>query len=377
MGNADFLVIGGGIAGLSAAASLASRGRVVVLEAEEALGVHSSGRSATMVHFGIGDATVRGLTAWSRRFFDAPPEGFADQPLGKVTPALFAATEPILGTLTTLRREMERFSPSIERMDEAGMLALCPVLKVGEGALVEGLVDPDGLRLNADALLQGYARQVRSCGGELLTGRRIEAIRRTGADWELEVAAGERWTAPIVVNAAGAWADEVATAAGVKPLGLRPLRRTIIVFDPPTGEDARVWPFVKTAADAFYMLPEAGRLMASPVDEVPDAPCDAQPEDYDIALAAWRVEEYTRMTVPRVAHSWAGLRTFTSDRVPTAGFAPDAPGFFWLTGQGGYGLQTAPAMAAIAEALVTGGSWPPGLAELGVLPDRILPDRFH
>lgn len=377
MRTADFLVIGGGIAGLSAATSLASHGRVVVLEAEEALGVHSSGRSATMVHFGIGDAAVRGLTAWSRRFFDAPPEGFADHPLGKATPALFVATEPMLGTLGALRREMERFSARIERVDDTGMLALCPVLKVGEGALVEGLVDPDGLRLDADALLQGYARRVRGCGGEILTGRRIEAIRRAGTDWEIETATGERFTAPIVVNAGGAWADAVAIAAGVKPLGLRPLRRTIIVFDPPAGEDARGWPFVKTAADAFYMLPEAGRLMASPVDEVPDAPGDAQPEDYDVALAAWRVEEYTSMSVPRIAHSWAGLRTFTGDRVPTAGFAPDAPGFFWLAGQGGYGLQTAPAMAAIAEAIVTGGAWPPGLAELGVLPDRILPDRFH
>jgi D-arginine dehydrogenase len=376
MGIADFLVIGGGIAGLSAAAGLARHGRVVVLEAEEALGTHSSGRSATMVHFGIGDRTVRGLTAWSPRFFDAPPEGFADHPLGKVTPALFVATEPMLATLTALHGDMERFSGSIGRLDEAGMLALCPVLRTGQGALVEGLVDPNGLRLDAHALLQGYSSAVRGRGGELLTGRRIEAIRRVGADWEA-TARGERWTAPVLVDAAGAWADAVAAAAGVKPLGLRPLRRTIIVFDPPAGQDVRAWPFIKTADDAFYMLPEAGRLMASPVDEVPDAPCDAQPEDYDIALAAWRVEEYTMLSVPRIAHSWAGLRTFTSDRVPTAGFAPDAPGFFWLAGQGGYGLQTAPAMAAIAEALITGEAWPQGLAELGVGAGRIVPDRFH
>jgi D-arginine dehydrogenase len=233
------------------------------------------------------------------------------------------------------------------------------------------------LRLDAHALLQGYSRAVRGSGGELVTGRRIEAIRRAGADWEINTAKGERWTAPVLVNAAGAWADRVAAAAGVKPLGLRPLRRTIIVFDPPTGQDVRGWPFIKTAADAFYMLPEAGRLMASPVDEVPDEPCDAQPEDYDVALAAWRVEEYTSMSIPRIAHSWAGLRTFTSDRVPTAGFAADATGFFWLAGQGGYGLQTAPAMAAISEALVTGGDWPGGLTELGVTRERIVPDRLH
>jgi D-arginine dehydrogenase len=178
------------------------------------------------------------------------------------------------------------------------------------------------------------------------------------------------------VNAAGAWADRVAELAGVRPLGLSPKRRTIIVVDPPAGIDVRNWPFTKTAADEFYMLPEAGQVLASPVDEVPDDPGDAQPEDYDLALAAWRLEEYTTLSISRIAHRWAGLRTFTADRVPTAGFAPDAPGFFWLAGQGGYGLQTAPAMAAIVESLVTGAAWSADLLELGVLPERIRPERL-
>ena len=377
MGSADFIVIGGGIAGLSAAARLARHGRTVVLEAEETVGTHSSGRSATMVHYGIGDSIVRGLTAWSRGFFEAPPAGFADHPVGKVTPALFVATEDMLETLTRLRTEMDRFSRRIVTVDEAGMLALCPVLKTGPGALVAGLVDPEALRLDPHALLQGYLRMIRSSRGEVLTGRRIAAIRQRSGDWQVATEGGERWTAPVVVNAAGAWADAVAALAGVRPLGLKPLRRTIIVFDPPQGLDARGWPFVKTAADAFYMLPEAGRLLASPTDEVESDACDAQPEEYDRALAAWRVEEFTVMKVERIAHSWAGLRTFTGDRAPAAGFAPDAPGFFWLAGQGGFGLQTAPAMAAAAEALITGGLWPDGLAQLAVSPEALRPDRLH
>jgi D-arginine dehydrogenase len=154
------------------------------------------------------------------------------------------------------------------------------------------------------------------------------------------------------------------------------MRRTIIVIDPPQGMDVQGWPFVHTAASDFYMLPEAGRLLASPVDENPSDPCDAFPEEYDIALAAAKVEEYTTLSIRRIAHSWAGLRSFVADRVPTAGFDSEAPGFFWLAGQGGYGLQTAPAMAEVVEALVTGGDWPRGLAALGVTRDQIEPARL-
>ena len=372
---ADILVIGGGIAGLSAAAALAPHARVILLEAEEAIGTHSSGRSATFAHYGIGDATVRGLTSWSRRFFLDPPEGFADVSLARAAGALFIAREGMMPALDALETETRRFTDTVERVDEAGMRALCPILKTGPGAVVAGLLDRGGLKLDAHALLQGYARQLRARGGELRTGARVTSIRRAGSDWEVE-AGEERFATPLVVNATGAWADRVAELAGIRPLGLAPKRRTIIVVDPPSGIDVRGWPFVKTATDEFYMLPEAGRLMASPVDEVPDDPCDAQPEEYDLALAAWRLEEYTTLSVSRIAHRWAGLRTFTADRVPVAGFAPDAPGFFWLAGQGGYGLQTAPAMAAVAESLVTGRAWPAELAELGVNPEQIRPERL-
>lgn len=376
--DSDFLIIGGGIAGLSAAARLVRHGRVRVIEAEDALGYHSSGRSVSFSHYGIGNAAVRGLTGWSRSFYERQPEGFCETPLARIAPSVYFATEEMLPALDALGAEMARFTDRTRRVDAAELAALCPALRTGPGAAVTGILDPTGLKLDADALLQSYARAVRAGGGEILTGRCIARIDRLADDrWCVRSETGESWSAPILVNAAGAWADTVAALAGVAPIGLRPLRRTIIVIDPPAGLDVSGWPFVHAAASDFYMLPEAGQLLVSPVDEVEDEPCDAQPEDYDIALAAYQLERYTTLSVSRIAHRWAGLRSFVADRVPTAGFDPASPGFFWLVGQGGYGLQTAPAMAAIAEALATGGAWPEGLAALGLTEDQVRPDRLR
>jgi len=374
--DCDFLIIGGGVAGLSAAARLARHGRVVVLEAEDALGYHSSGRSVSFSHYGIGGSAVRGLTAYSRPFFENQAEGFCPTPLARTVPSLHFATAEALPALEALGAEMAKYSGAIGWVDAAAMSALCPVLRTGPDAAVRGLIDPAGLKLDADALLQAYPRAVRGGGGAVLTGSRVASIERNGAGWRAATEAGEAHSAPVLIDAAGAWADRVATMAGVRPLGLEPKRRTIIVVDPPAGLDPRHWPFVHAAAGDFYMLPEAGQLLASPVDEVDEDPCDARPSEYGVALAADRLEHYTTLSVARIAHRWAGLRSFVADRVPTAGFAPDAPGFFWLAGQGGYGLQTAPAMAEIVEALVTGGEWPIGLTALGVTRDQIEPARL-
>jgi D-arginine dehydrogenase len=374
--DSDFIVIGGGIAGLSAAARLARHGRVVVFEGEEALGYHSSGRSVSFSHYGIGNSAVRGLTAWSRTFFEAQPEGFCATPVARVAPSLYFATEEMLPALDALHAEMARFTDRTRLLDADGLAALCPVIRTGPGAAVRGILDPTGLKLDADALLQSFARAVRAAGSEILLGRRIAAVERAGRGWTVRTESGETRSAPVLVNAAGAWADGIARLAGVAPIGLAPKRRTIIVVDPPAGVDFSSWPFVHTAVSDFYMLPEAGQLLVSPADEVEDEPGDAQPEDYDIALAAYQLELYTTLSVGRIAHRWAGLRSFVADRVPTAGYDKAAEGFFWLVGQGGYGLQTAPAMAAIAEALATGAAWPDGLAALGVTEDQVRPDRL-
>lgn len=378
MTHPDFLVIGGGIAGLSAAARLVRHGKVVILEAEEALGYHSSGRSVSFSHYGIGNAVVRGLTAWSRSFFEAQPEGFSATPIARQMPSLYFATEASLNALIALRNEMAHFTDAIRWIeDPAHIAALCPALRTGgQDGAIAALLDPTGLKLDADALLQSFARAVRAGGGEVLTGRRIASAERRGDAWEVRTEQGESWSAPVLIDAAGSWGDQFARLAGVRPLGLQPKRRTIIAIDPPAGTDVAAWPFTHSAAGDFYILPEAGQILASPVDEVEDDPRDAQPEEYDVALAAWQVEHYTNLPVTRIAHRWAGLRSFVADRVPTAGFDPEVPDFFWLIGQGGYGLQTAPAMAAIVEALATGGAWPEGLEALGVTPERVRPERL-
>lgn len=373
--TADFIVIGGGIAGLSVAARLAEHGQVVVLEAEEAVGYHSSGRSAAFYHFGLGNPLVRGLTAWSRPFFDTPPEDFTDIPLATPKPALFIATQEMLPELDALGTEMRRFTDTVEDADEAEMRTLCPLLRFGPDAIVAGLVDHGGRSLDADALLQGFARKARS-HGTVLVRHRVATLTRQGSDWTATTEAGDSYTAPVIVNAAGSWADRIAGLAGVQPIGLQPKRRTIIVFDPPEGTEVRDWPFIKTPGDVFYILPQGNRLLACPNDETDSEPCDAQAEEYDQALAAWRVEQFTTMPVPRITGRWAGLRSFVKDRMPVAGFAPDAPGFFWLAGQGGFGLQTSPAMSALAAALVTGSDWPEGMTELGVTPESVSVERL-
>ena len=367
MKPADILVVGGGIAGLSAAAALSEHCRVIVLEAEEAVGYHSSGRSATMLHYALGDPLVRALTLASRGFFEAPPEGFSDAPLGQRMPVLIHARVDELAELDALHRDISPFA-ELERLDEQGVVELCPVIR---GAAA-GLVDRDGIRLDPHALLQGHARMLRRNGGEIVTGARGTAIGKAGGSWRIETDRFGRFDGPILVNAAGAWADEVAALAGLGRIGLNPLRRTIITFDPPAGLDVSAWPFAKTVGDELYFAPESGRLFASPMDEVPTDPCDAQPDELEVALAAFRLEERTTMKVERVHSRWAGLRTFAPDRHPVAGFDPRAEGFFWLAGQGGFGLQTSPVMARIVESLVAGTSWPTG----SVGPADLDPARF-
>ncbi len=369
--DADFLVVGGGVAGLSAAWALSRHGRVEVLEAEAATAYHASGRSATYYHFGIGNRPVRLLTRASGEFFRRTPEGFSEVALAHQAPAMMVVREGQEALFERNLAEMASITGSAHEIDEQEVQARVPVLRTGRGGIVRALLDPAACRLDGHALMSAFIAGLRSRGGRVWTGAPVETIERRAAHWRLQTPRGE-FRAPVLVNAAGAWADDLAIRAGVRPLGLRALRRTLISFDPPEGLDVRGWPLVRSLADEFYFLPEGTRLLASPADETPSPPCDAQPEEYDVALAAWRVEQVTTMTVRQVVHKWAGLRTFAADRVPVAGFAPDAPGFFWLAGQGGYGLQTAPALAEATAALVADAPWPEALA-LG--PSDLAPTR--
>jgi D-arginine dehydrogenase len=366
--TSDILIIGGGIAGLSAAAALSKHARVVVLEAEEQVGFHSSGRSATMLHYFLGDRLVRALTLASRGFIENPPNGFTDVPLGHPMPVLIHAREEERNALDALESQIRSFA-ELERLDARGVQELCPLLK---DDAVHGLVDRQAIRLDPHALLQGNLRQLRAHKGELRTAARVSRIEYAGGTWTVTSDKGEAFSAPVLVNAAGSWADRIAKLAGVQPLGLEPKRRTIITFDAPAGTRLDRLPFTKTIGDELYFAPESGRLFASPMDEVPSEPCDAQPDEYEVALAAHRMEERTTVKVERIHSRWAGLRTFTPDKHPAVDFAVDGHGFFWLAGQGGFGLQTSPAMAAIVESLVVGTPWPVP----DVMPGDLLAARF-
>jgi D-arginine dehydrogenase len=367
----DILVIGGGIAGLSAASALAEHARVSVLEAEGAVGYHSSGRSATMLHYALGDPLVRALTQASRGFFEQPPEGFTDVPLGHRMPVLVHAREDELPALDALHAAIAPFA-ELEQLDEQGIVDLCPAIRVGKSGAVAGIADRNGIRLDPHALLQGHARALRRSGGEVVTGARVASISRQARAWQVRTERGQSFSAPVLVNAAGSWADELAALAGLGGAGLMPLKRTIITFDGPQGVGTSGWPFAKTVGDELYFAPESGRLFASPMDEVPAEPSDAQPDEYDVALAAHRVEERTTLKVERIHSRWAGLRTFAPDRHPVAGLDSRAEGFFWLAGQGGFGLQTSPVMAAITASLIAGTPWPID----AVTPEALSPARF-
>lgn len=324
-----------------------------------------------MLHYALGNPLVRALTLASRSFFEDPPHGFSDVPLGHKTSILVHARDDELPELDALEAAIAPFA-SLERVGEDEIRRLCALLRTGDGGSVAALVDSEAVKIDSDALLQGHVRTLRDTGGSLVTGARVAAIDRTRDGWNVLTERGDRFSAAILVNAAGSWADAVAKLANVAPIGLQPKRRTIVTFDPPDGINVSGLPFTKTVGDELYFGEESRRIFASPMDEVPSEPCDAQPDDYEVALAAWRIEERTYAKVERIHSKWAGLRTFTPDGKPAVGFASDSDGFFWLAGQGGFGLQTSPAMAAIASSLILGGEWPVD----GASAEELSPGRF-
>jgi D-arginine dehydrogenase len=235
--------------------------------------------------------------------------------------------------------------------------------------------DSKAMEIDVNRLHQGYLRGLKARGGEVVTRAEVRDLHRESPGWRVETKAGD-FIAPVVVDAAGAWCDEIAELAGAKPVGLVAKRRTAITFDAPDGLDTRNWPLAVGVAEDFYFKPDSGRLMGSPADETPMPPCDVQPDELDIAIAVDRIQAATTLEIARIGRSWAGLRTFAADKTTVVGFDPACAGFFWLAGQGGYGIQTAPAMGRLAAALATGATVPADLAELGVTAEAVSPARF-
>jgi D-arginine dehydrogenase len=363
--TADVVVIGGGIAGLSVAARMAPHARVTVLEGESAPGYHASGRSVAFAHYGLGETVVRTLTALSMAELTEH---------GSIHPALHIAGAEQFGALDALEEVHRQFGCDYARIGPETARAMMPALK--PEACAAALVDHGSLKLDTNAMLQAHAAALKAAGGTLVTGARVSAIARGGDVWRVTSSAGD-FAAPVLVNAAGAWADGAARMAGVAPVGIEPRRRTVISFAAPEGQDVRHWPFTKTVGEGFYLLPEGrGALLASSMDQTPSEPCDAAAEELDIAIAADRVEQATTLAIRRIAHSWAGLRSFAPDELPVIGEAVGAPGFMWCAGQGGAGFQTAPALSRIAAAAALDQPFPADCAAAGLTFATFAPARF-
>jgi D-arginine dehydrogenase len=370
----DFLVVGAGVAGASIAAELAAEARVILTEQEERPGYHTSGRSAAMYIESYGAEPVRRLTAASRTFFESPPEGFADHPLLSPRSALTIARADQSEAVDALAAQISAAGGAFRELTTAEALRLVPQLR--PDAAARAILEPESADIDVEALHQGFLRLARARGAGLLTDARVEVLERAGETWRARLANGETIEARVIVNAAGAWADVVASLAGGAPLGLTPKRRTVILLDPPAGSDIGAWPTVLDVDETFYFKPQSGLILASPCDETPSPPTDAAPEELDIAICVERVQAAADIPVRRVARSWAGLRTFAPDKVEVFGFDPAAPEFFWYAGQGGYGMQTAPAAARLGAALALGREVPVDLASHGVSAAPFDPGRF-
>jgi D-arginine dehydrogenase len=355
----DIAIIGAGMAGASLAARIGGRARVLLLEAEEHPGYHATGRSAAFWTESYGGPGVQPLTSASGPVLRA---------LGVLTPrgALTLGRAGQEGEVAAFAARYRGLGVEVDLLDRAAIAARVPGLRADWTC---GALEPSTCDIDVAALHQHYLAQARGEGVELWCRARLAGARRTAAGWTLALDDGRRVDAGVIVNAAGAWADPVAALAGIRPLGIVPYRRTMaqLAVAATVGDDL---PLVLDVGETFYFKPESGRLWLSPHDETPSAPCDAAPEEIDVALAISRFEQVVDWPVERVEHRWAGLRSFAPDRLPVYGFSPQDAGFFWFAGQGGFGIQTAPAAADLAARLLLGEG--PGAID----PAPYAPDRF-
>jgi D-arginine dehydrogenase len=371
----DVAIVGAGIAGASLAWQLAGERSVLLLERETQPGYHATGRSAAMFMESYGPPAVRALTRASRAFYEAPPDGFTPAPLLAPRGVLYLATHGQEALLDAMQRTLAASGSVLDRVDADAALARVGCLRpeVVHGALYEhGAQDID-----VNALHQGFLRGMRTRGGELRTGADVIAAQRSNEHWTLRLADGEAVQARAVVDAAGAWADDVAAVFGAAPIGLVPHRRSAFTFKAPEGFDVSHWPAVVGVDESYYFKPDAGRLLGSPANADPTVPHDVVPEELDIALGIHQIEAVTTLTIRRPASTWAGLRSFVRDGEPVIGWDAHCPGFFWLAGQGGYGIQSAAGAAALAASLLRGAALPPDLVQQGVDVHALAPHRLR
>lgn len=371
--QADFLIIGGGIAGASVAYWLAPHGRVVLLERESQPGYHSTGRSAAMFMESYGTPQVCALTRASRAFFENPPAGFAESPVLSARGALMVATQGQDAQLASYWESARSLSPNARLLDARAACALVPALQADR--VLGAVHEPDALAMDVDTLHQGYLRGIRRAGGTVVCNAEVTALQHSEQGWHVRCA-GIDYAAPVVLNAAGAWADVLAGMAGVRPIGLQPKRRSAFIFAPPAGLPIGDWPLTIGIDEDWYFKPDAGMLLGSPANADPVAPQDVQPEELDIALAIDRIESMTSLSIRRPSRTWAGLRSFVADGDLVGGFDPAASGFFWVAAQGGYGIQTSAAMGEACAALARGLPIPERIAAFGLSAAMLGPQRL-
>lgn len=374
MEQTDILIIGGGIAGAALAWALSTDHRVALLERETHCGYHTTGRSAALYSETYGSRAIRALTVASGPFLRHPPEGFVDRAILHPRGCLHIARGDQMEKLTAALIEMQQMAPAINPLTAPECLTLVPFLRadqVGAGILESGACDID-----VDLLHQAYLRGARANGAVIRTETPVISIRPDGDGWRVDTPSGP-WQAWTLVNAAGAWADHLAITAGISPIGLEPRRRTVTLVDPPEGQDIARLPFVVDIDESFYFKPAGGKLLLSPADETLVEPGDAQPDELDIALAIDRLLAACDLQIRRKGRSWAGLRSFVADRNPVIGFEPRVPGFFWLAALGGYGIQTAPAVAGLAASLIRSQGVPERLTSLHFDQADVAPARLR
>ena len=369
----DVAIIGAGIVGAATACFASASARVLMLEAESSAGMHTTGRSAALFTEAYGPPMVRALTRASRAFYDTPPEGFAAVPLLQPRGTLYVGSQAQRAEAEALREQLLREGSVAELMDGEAVRQWVPVLRPEASAVA--VHDPAAFDIEVDALLQGFLRRARAQGAVWAASARVRALHRDGEAWEIQVQDGRRFSARCVVNAAGAWADEVAALAGLPGVGLEPRRRSAFLFSPPPGVAIERWPAVIALDESWYFKPDAGLLLGSPANADPAPPHDVVAEELDIAIGIDRIQNATTLNIHRPRHTWAGLRCFVADGEPVCGFDPRAPGFFWAAAVGGYGIQSAPAFGRLCAALVLGQAVPDDLLAQGLDLHPLAPRR--
>ena len=370
----DFIVVGGGIAGTGVADALAASARVALVEAETHPGYHSTARSAALFAPNYGSEPFRALARLSGAFLRAPPADFCTTALLHARGALNIARSDQRAHLEKSAAEIRARGGDIRELSFTAARELLPLLRPAYVACAT--YEPDVLDIDVAALLQGFLRRGKARGVQLLLGERVAAASFSAGAWQISHQ-GRTITGRVLVNAAGAWADELAIRCGGAPLGLQPLRRTAALIEAPPQVAVNHWPAVFDIDECFYLKPDAGRLLISPADEEPTPPGDVYPEDLAVAVAVDRIQGALDIEVRRVTHSWAGLRTFAPDRNPVIGFDEQLPSFFWCCGQGGYGIQTSPAVSQLAAALARGEPIQRDIAALGLTAAQVSPARLR